>query len=192
VDSSNEGPRYCVACHLTTQSVATWGTEYNAFRTAMQTGDFGSFDFSILTDHIGKNPGNQIDSPFFVHQVAGLGSGLFLFDDQGAPVNPLDNNANRAGAGGVAPSANFDPARVALNLDRVVSENGRSNASSNHALFDPTPTPNLRDGAIDPAMAGPMGSTLLRMLADPANGRVLDSWIDADGVVRGDATNVIN
>lgn len=192
VDSANEGPRYCVACHLTEDAIANHGTEYQAFRTAMQTGDFGSLDFDLLRDHIGRNPGNQLDSPFFVHQVAGLGSGLFLFDDQGAPVNPLDDEANRAGAGGVAPSANFDPARVALNLDRVVSENGRSNASSNHALFDSTPTPNLRDGALDPAMAGPLGATLLRRLADPTNGRVLDSWIDADGVIRGDATNVID
>jgi hypothetical protein len=192
VTNQNEGPRYCVSCHLTDNSMATYGTEYNAFRTAMQNGDFASLDYNVLRDHIGSNPGNQIDSPFFVHQVAGLGSGLFLFDDQGAPVNPLDNDANRAGAGGVAPSASYDPNRAALNLDRVVSENGVSNASSNHALFDSTPSPNLRDGATDPSMAGPMGMTLLRLLTDPTNGRVLDSWIDADGVVRGDAGNVID
>lgn len=187
VASDKEGPRYCVACHLTDEAIANHGTEYAAFRTALQTGDFGSLDFNTLRDHIGSNPGNQLNSPFFVHQVAGLGSGLFLFDDQGAPVNPLDNNANRAGAGGVAPSANFDPNRVALNLDRVVGENGVSNASSNHALLDGSPTPNLRDGATDPNMAGPLGMTLLEMLADPVNGRVLDSWIDADGNLGGDA-----
>ena len=192
VEQEKEGPRYCVACHLTDDAITNYGVEYAAFRTAMQTGDFGSLDFNDLRDHIGLNPGNQMDSPFFVHQVAGLGSGLFLFDDQGAPVNPLDDEANRAGAGGVAPSANFDPNRVALNLDRVVSENGRSNASSNHALYESTPVPNLRDGALDPEMAGPLGATLLEMLTDPVNGRVLDSWIDADGVVKGDATNVIN
>lgn len=192
VTAENEGPRYCVACHLTDNAIANHGTEYAAFRTAMQTGDFDSLDFNILRDHIGSNPGNQLDSPFFVHQVAGLGSGLFLFDDQGAPVNPLDNEANRAGAGGTAPSANFDTNRVALNLDRVVSENGRSNASSNHALFDPNAAPGLRDGAVDPAMAGPMGQTLLEMLTDPVNGRVLDSWIDADGVLRGNAQTHID
>lgn len=192
VESTKEGPRYCVACHLTEDAIANHGPAYQAFRTAMQTGDFASLDFSVLRDHIGRNPGNQIDSPFFVHQVAGLGSGLFLFDDQGGPVNPLDNEPNRAGAGGQAPSATYDPARVALNLDRVVGENGRSNASSNHALFDPSPSPNLRDGANDPTMAGPLGASILRMLTDPVNGRVLDSWIDADGVVRGDATNVID
>ncbi|QDV05767.1 hypothetical protein Poly30_12690 [Planctomycetes bacterium Poly30] len=192
VTAEDEGPRYCVSCHLTDHSIATYGTEYAAFRTAMQTGDFASLDYNLLRDHIGSNPGNQIDSPFFVHQVAGLGSGLFLFDGQGAPVNPLDNDANRAGAGGAAPATTYDPNRSALNLDRVVSENGVSNASSNHALYDSTPTPNLRDGATDPTMAGPMGMTLLQMLTDPTNGRVLDSWIDADGIVRGDATSVID
>ncbi len=192
VTDTDEGPRYCVACHLTDNSIANFGAEYDAFRTAMQTGDVAGLDFNILRDHIGSNPGNQLDSPFFVHQVAGLGSGLFLFDDQGGPVNPLDNDENRAGAGGTAPSANYDPANAALNLDRVVAENGVSNASSNHALFDPAPNPNLRDGAVDPTMAGPMGMTLLQMLTDPTNGRVLDSWLDADGVVRGDATTVID
>ena len=104
----------------------------------------------------------------------------------------MDDDENRAGAGGVAPSANYNPANAALNLDRVVSEDGVSNASSNHALFEPVPNPNLRDGATDPAMAGPMGMTLLRMLTDPVDGRVLDAWIDADGVVRGNATSVID
>lgn len=192
VEPTKEGPRYCVACHLTTESVTNYGAIYNTFRTAMQTGDFGTFDFNILRDHIGLNPGNDLDSPFFVHQVAGLGSGLFLFDGQGAPVNPLDNNADRAGAGGTAPAGAFDPTRVALNLDRVVSENGRSNASSNHALYDSTPVPNLRDGALDPEMAGPLGMTLLEMLTDPVNGRVLDSWLDAAATIKGDAGNVVD
>lgn len=192
VASDKEGPRYCVACHLTSDAITNYGVQYAAFRTALQTGDFASLDFPELRDHIGLNPGNQMDSPFFVHQVAGLGSGLFLFDDQGGPVNDLDTFAGRPGARNTAPAGNFDPANVALNLDRVVSENGRSNASSAHALFDSTPTPNLRDGATDPEMAGPLGMTILQMLTDPVNGRVLDSWIDADGVVKGDATNVID
>lgn len=192
VQPTAEGPRYCVACHMTTQGIANYGTEYDAFRTALQTGDFASLNFNLLTDHIGKNPGNQIDSPFFVHQVAGLGSGLFLFDDQGAPVNPLDDDDNRAGAGGTAPQDTYDPNRVALNLDRVVGEDGVSRASSNHQRLDPAALPDLRDGALDPEMAGPLGMSLLRMMTDPINGRVLDSWIDADGVVRGDATNVID
>jgi hypothetical protein len=37
--------------------------------------------------------------------VAGLGTGLFLFDVNGAPVNPLDNFAGRKGAGGIAPAS---------------------------------------------------------------------------------------
>ena len=96
-----------------------------------------------------------------MHQVAGLGSGLFLFDSAGAAVNPLDQNANRYGTDGVAPAASFDPLRVALNLDRVVEPNGVSNGSSNHALFAPGVGPNLRDGALDPDMAGPLGAIAL-------------------------------
>ena len=30
VDSANEGPRYCVACHLTDAGLATYGAEYTA------------------------------------------------------------------------------------------------------------------------------------------------------------------
>jgi len=188
VTAQNEGPRYCVACHLTENAITNHGAAYDAFRTALEAGDFGSLDYPLLRQHIGQNPGNQLDSPFFVHQVAGLGSGLFLFDDNGAAVNPLDQNANRYGTEGVAPAANFNPARVTLNLDRVVEPNGVSNGSSNHALENPGVGPNLRDGATDPDMAGPLGATLLRRLTDPANGLVLDSWIDADGVLRGGAT----
>ncbi|MEZ6016653.1 MAG: hypothetical protein R3F49_16160 [Planctomycetota bacterium] len=187
VDAENEGPRYCVACHLTTDAVANYGAEYDAFRAALESGDFGALDYPLLKQHIGQNPGNQLNSPFFVHQVAGLGSGLFLFDSNGAAVNPLDQNANRYGTDGVAPATNFDPGRVTLNLDRVVEPNGVSNGSSNHALLDPTTGPNLRDGALDPAMAGPLGATLLRKLTDPQHGLVLDSWIDADGAAGGDA-----
>ena len=47
---------------------------------------------------------------------------------------------------------------------RVVNEDGTSNASSNHAMVNPGVGPNLRDGAGDPNMAGPLGQTLLRML----------------------------
>jgi hypothetical protein len=188
VDAENEGPRYCVACHLTTDALANHGAAYDAFRTAISTGNFGALDYPLLRQHIGQNPGNQLNSPFFVHQVAGLGSGLFLFDSNGAAVNPLDQNANRYGTDGVAPSTNFDPGRVSLNLDRVVEPNGVSNGSSNHALMQPVVGPNLRDGALDPNMAGPLGATLLRKLTDPVNGVVLDSWIDANGALGGDAS----
>ena len=192
VDNDDEGPRYCVACHLTDEAIANYGTEYNAFRTALQTGDYGALDHNLLRDHIGSNPGNQLNSPFLVHQVAGLGSGLFTFDEFGAPVNRLDFFAGRPGAGNVAPANRYNPAFIDLDLDRVVNEDGSTNASSNHMLLDPGVGPNLRQGADDPNMAGPLGSPLTRMMTDPAGGAVLNSWYDADGQPQGDASNHIN
>ena len=193
VDSSNEGPRYCVACHLTDDAITNFGTQYDAFRTAMATNDFASLDYTLLANHIGANPGNQLNSPFWVHMVSGLGSGLFLFNEDGGPVNPIDNNANRFGAGGVAPSANFNPADVRYNLDRIVNPDGSSAGGNNHVFLDPSgPGPALRDGATNPLLAGPLGATILEMLTDPTSGVVLDSWINADGTLEGDApTHVV-
>lgn len=187
VDAQNEGPRYCVACHMTESSIASFGPQYDAFRAALEARDYGALDFDLLQDHFGSNTGNQIDSPLWAHMAAGLGTGLFLFDENGAPVNPLDTFAGRKGADGVAPASIFDPARVDLDLDRVVEPDGRSNASSNHAWMDPSHGPALRDGALDPEMAGPLGATLVRLLADPVNGLVLDSWLDANGAPHGGA-----
>ena len=186
VDSNNEGPRYCVSCHLTDDAITNFGTDYNNFRTAMATGDYGTLDFGLLRDHIGKNPGNQLNSPMWVHMVAGLGSGLFLFDQYGGPVNPLDNNANRVGAQGVAPAANFDPANVRFDLDRIVLEDGTATGSNTHPMLDLNAT--RRDGASHEHLAGPMGETLVELLANPATGIVLDSWLDADGGKQGDAS----
>ncbi|MBX3462245.1 MAG: hypothetical protein KF830_03670 [Planctomycetes bacterium] len=191
VTATNEGPRYCVACHLTDNSVATHGAAYAQFRTRLAANDFANLDYNLLKVHIGRNPGNQLDSPFFVHMVAGLGTGLFLFDQNGGAQNPLDANPNRYGSDGVAPKDQFDPAAVRYDLDRVVDPNGVANGSSNQAMLQPIVGPNRRDGAADPGMAGPLGSTLARRLADPATGIVLDSWIDADGVPRGGAGAVI-
>ena len=61
-----------------------------------------------------------MNSPLWVHMVAGLGSGLFLFDEDGCPENPLDNDSNRAGCDGNAPATHFDPADAAFDLDRIV------------------------------------------------------------------------
>ena len=141
VSSTNEGPRYCVACHLTDRGMAEFGTEYSAFYTALQTGNYAALDltmFGRMRDQIGLNPGNQIDSPFFVHQVAGLGSGLFTFDEFGAPVNRLDAFAGRPGAGNVAPANNYNAGRISLDLDRIVNEDGTTNAASNHAMVSGT------------------------------------------------------
>jgi len=190
VTGSLEGPRYCVACHLTDSGMAAYGAEYAAFRTAMSTEDYASLNYSVLTDHFGRNPGNQLNSPLWVHMVAGLGTGLFLFDDQGRPINPIDNDPNRKGSN-AAPSSYYNPALVALNLDRVVDETGLALASSNHAMNGGVAS-TLRDGATDPTMAGPLGATLIQRLTDPATGIVLDSWVDANGNLGGDAgTNMV-
>ncbi|HLU40014.1 MAG TPA: hypothetical protein VK081_11545 [Planctomycetota bacterium] len=191
VDAQNEGPRYCVACHLTTDGLAQYGSYYQTWRAAMAADDYAALDFNVLQQHFGRNPGNQLNSPLFVHMVAGLGSGVFLFDANGAPVNPLDTNANRVGAEGIAPANNFDLQRVALNLDKIVRPDGFPLASNAHPLFAPGQGPNRRDGAPDPNMCGPLGATLIRRLTDPDQGIVLDSWLDADGVARGQAGNYV-
>ena len=191
VTAQNEGPRYCVACHLTDEGITNFSAQYDTFRTALATNDFASLDFPLMRDHIGLNPGNQMNSPLWVHMVAGLGSGLFLFDEDGCPENPLDNDANRAGCNGTAPSADFDPADAFFNMDRVVDGAGASTGSSNHPLMLGPPVPNLRDGAANLNLAGPLGSTLVQMLTDPVGGLVLDSWFDADGAPQGDANTFL-
>lgn len=192
VDAQKEGPRYCVACHLSDDALTNYGAEYATFRTAMANDDFASLDFPFLRQHFGRNTGNQMNSPVWAHMAAGLGTGLFLFDEFGAPINPLDNFAGRVGAGGVAPSASFDVNRVRLSLDRIVNSVGQAKGSNTHAWLTTALTallgPNLRDGATDPTLAGPLGATLVRKLTDPATGIVLDSWLDANGASQGDAS----
>jgi len=155
----------------------------------MNTGNFGALDFTLLQQHFGRNPGNPMNSPFYPHMVAGLGTGLFLFDANGSPVNRLDNFAGRKGALGIAPATIFDPARVTLNLDRIVEPSGLANGSNNHTWLTSGAAqgPLLRDGALDTELAGPLGASLIRRLTDPATGIVLDSWIDANGAPQGDA-----
>ena len=188
--STNEGPRYCASCHLTTEGLANYGTQYDQFRTAMENGDWGALNFGMLQEHIGQNTSNDMNSPMWVHMVAGLGSGLYLFDENGGAVNPLDDNANRYGSGGTAPSANFDPARVRYVLDRLVEPDGTANSSSSHARLDGQT--NLRLGALNPRLAGPLGADLVHRLTDPTTGIVLDSWLDADGAPQGDAYDFLN
>lgn len=190
VTPTNEGPRYCVSCHLTDEGMANYGAEYTALRTALADPSLTGLDnnmFQTLKAHIGQNPGNQLNSPLWVHMVSGLGSGLFLMDENGAPVNPLDTNDDRAGSGGVAPAITFDLANVAYNLDRMVEPDGSSNSSSNHPMQQAGIGTVLRLGADNPNMSGPLGSDLIRKLTDPATGIVLDSWIDADGNLGGSA-----
>ncbi|HTF86946.1 MAG TPA: hypothetical protein VK843_00960 [Planctomycetota bacterium] len=195
VTTQNEGPRYCTACHLSTESLANYGTEYDTFRTAMANDNYAALDFQFLKQHFGQNTGNQINSPVWAHMAAGLGTGLFLFDEFGAPINPLDTNPNRVGAGGIAPAANFNINRVRLNLDRIVNTSGVAKGSNNHAwlttAFNALLGANLRDGASDMQLAGPLGTTLIRKLSDPTTGIVLDSWLDADSASHGGATPLV-
>ncbi len=188
VSKTMEGPRYCVSCHLTTKAITDYGPAYNTFRTALATNNFAAVDFNLLKVEIGQNPGNQRNSPFFVHMAAGLGTGLFLFDQNGFPVNPLDTNPNRANnLAQKSPKDIFNLANVRYNLDRIVGTTGVSMASNNHPMLDPTQTLNLRTGSLDPKMAGPLGSALIQKLTDPVNGLVLNSWITADGTLGGGA-----
>jgi hypothetical protein len=187
VTATQEGPRYCVACHLTTEGMTNFGTLYEEFRTNMANNRFDLLNFNTLRQHFGQNPGNQMNSPLWVHMVAGLGSGIWLFNADGGPLNPLDNNDNRVGSEGVSPADQFGTVPVRFNLDKIVDANGRETASSNHTFIGPGPGPSLRDGAINPNLIGPLGATLIGKLTDPATGIVLDSWLDANGVSHGTA-----
>lgn len=188
VTATNEGPRYCVACHNTDKGMQDFGTQYAAFKSAIENNEFDKLDFQLLKQHIGQNPGNQLNSPIWVHMVAGLGSGLYLFDENGCAVNPLDTDANRFGCDGNAPASNFDPGRVFFNLDRIVDNNGVANGSSNHPMLLPGVGPYRRDNALNPRLSGPLGKTLIDRLTDPASGCRLDSWLDANGDLQGDAS----
>ena len=194
VNAQNEGVRNCVACHLNDESLANFGTEYNTMRAALATGtpaSLANLDFPLLQSHIGLNTGNQLNSPLWVHMVAGLGTGLFLFDQNGGAVNPLDDDANRVGSGGTSPKDQFDLNNVFFDLDRLVESNGVSNGSSNHPMDNPGGAPFNRDGAADQELSGPLGTTLIQRLTDPATGIVLDSWFDANGTPQGDASLVV-
>jgi hypothetical protein len=192
VEPLNEGPRYCVSCHLTDEGLTNWGAEYDTMRTALATGDFASLDFNLLKQHIGENPGNQLNSPLWVHMVAGLGSGLFLFDEDGCPVNPLDNDDQRFGCQGQSPQSRFAQTGftpVVFDLDRIVEEDGTSTGSNSHPMLNGA-TSTLRD-APGNGIAGPLGSATIQKLVDPVTGTVLDSWLDADGATGGTASDFV-
>ena len=193
VSATQEGPRYCVSCHLTTTGLNDFGlAAYNSFRTDLQANDFSNLDFAQLQEQIGENTGNQKNSPLWVHMVAGLGTGLFLFDENGCAVNPLDDNEDRFGCNDVAPATVYDALTVnadaAFNLDKIVDFLGVSAGSNNHPLLVPNPATNLRDGSSFPNLSGPLGATMIERLTDPATGILLDSWLDADSNQQGDAS----
>lgn len=187
VTATNEGARNCVACHLSTGGLAAFGAEYDRFCMAMASDDFAILDFNLLQTHFGRNPSNQLNSSRWGHAVVALGSGLYLFDGNGAAVNPLDDNDNRVGSDGTSPADSFDLALVRFNLDRLVQSHGQSNSSSNHPLAEGVASATRRDGAGNQAMAGPLGAGLNQKLTDPVNGVVLGSWIDADDLKQGNA-----
>jgi len=198
VDADNEGPRYCVACHLNTDSMNNFGADYEVFFDAYVNRDYVTIENEIglanLAEFIGENTGNQNNNPYFVHMAAGLGTALFLFDANGCPINPVDDNADRFFCEGTAPAENFanvDLANdVAYDLDSIVNTNGIKLASTTHPMLEATFT-QLRDGALHPNLAGPLGASMITKLADPNFGVILDSWIDADGAAQGDAADYL-
>ena len=191
IDDTREGPRYCNACHLTDSGLTLHRAEYDSFRAALASGTYSALDFDVLLQHFGNNTNNTLDSPLWVHAAAGLGSGLFLFDENGCAVNPIDDNDNRVGCDGLSPADRFDILSARFDLDKIVDPFGVSTASSNHLLLSNTPSP-LRDGANDPEFSGPLGATLLLRLTDPDTGIVLDSWLDSDGAVQGNAGDYVD
>jgi hypothetical protein len=193
VDSNNEGPRYCVACHLTTEGMTNFGPQYTTLRTALQGGtpaSLSNLDWPLLQQHIGRNTGNSMNSPLWVHMAAGLGSGLFLFDDKGCAVNDLDTDINRKGCDTGSPKANFDINNVVYDLDRIVLEDGTPTGSNNHPTDDQVLGAANRGGAL---MSGPLSGPMILRLTDPnpAVGIHLDSWLGANGEVQGQASNFI-
>ncbi len=194
VDTDNEGPRYCNACHLTQNAIDNFGADYATFFAAYQARDYATIDNDIglanLANFIGQNTNNQNDNPYFVHMAAGLGTALFLFDADGCPVNPVDNNANRFFCQGNAPADIFDINNVAYDLDRIVEPTGVQNSSTAHPMLEATFT-QLRSGALQPNISGPLGANMITKLADPNFAVILDSWIDSDGAAQGGANNFL-
>jgi hypothetical protein len=197
--ATDEGGKQCVVCHLNTAQIDNFGADYAAYyanmRASALNGDYAFLVndnlFPVLQQHIGQNTNNHLNSPYFVHMTAGLGTGLLLVDANGCPVNPLDNNANRFFCNGVAPAAQFNIANAAYSLDGVVELSGVANASFTKPLIDLARGVPLRAGGQEPTLSGPMGGELLFKLADPNTTLILDSWIDANGAPQGDAANFV-
>lgn len=193
-DTKMEGARYCVSCHLTTQGMTDFGTEYATLRSALQGGtpaSLANLDFPTLQQHIGRNTGNDMNSPLWVHMAAGLGSGLFLFDENGCPVNDLDQDANRKGCDDGSPKDNFDITRAVYDLDRIVLEDGTPTGSNNHPTDDQVLGATNRNGD---RMSGPLSGAMIRALTDPnpAIGIHLDSWLGANGEIQGKANTFVS
>ncbi|MCB9677087.1 MAG: hypothetical protein H6737_18365 [Alphaproteobacteria bacterium] len=189
VDNSNEGPRYCNSCHL---NVDMDFNTYAAFKDAYLNGDYANLDFNLLQAVIGQGTNNANNDAIWVHMVSGQGSGLFAFDANGCPVNPLDANANRQFCQNQAPADTFADQvnNIVYDLDKLVEPTGVSNGSSGHPLLNGGQSLN-RIGARAPGIAGPLGIDLLERLTNENVGLILDSYIDSNGAAQGNAANYI-
>jgi hypothetical protein len=205
--AAHEGVRSCQSCHLTAAALSgdynadgvSNAQDYDAYVARYLDGnDFDGMNqpidaeggsattlFEVLKDVIGRNTGNQLNHPIYVAMNAGLGTGLFLFDADGCPVNPLDTHTRAFCAG--APANGFAAAEVAYDLDRAVERSGAENVSTSRPAHTATVASSLRDGSLDPSKAGPLGASVLERLTHPTTGLVLDAWIGPEGTPEGDA-----
>jgi hypothetical protein len=194
VTDDNEGTRQCVECHLNVDQLANFA-DYPNFYTQYIVNQNYNFlvdnnVFATQIANIGQNTHNANNNPYWVAMVAGLGTGMLLMDANGCPVNPIDANANRQFCQNVAPADQFNINNVAYDLDRVVQVNGTANASFTKPLLN-TQGVILRSGSQDATLSGPLGGDILVKLADPAAGRILDSYLDSNGNAQGGAANFI-
>ena len=191
---ANEGGTECVACHLNEAQIANFDAngEYTQYFADIENRNYAGVNFNLLQVEIGQNTNNQRNNPYYVHMVAGLGTGLMLADQFGCPVNPLDNNANRIFCQNGAPAANFDLNNVVYDWDKVAEATGSSNVSLTKPIHaESAALGNSLRGLGGPGLAGPMSPALIQKLADPAAGVILDSWIDANAAAQGNAANFL-
>jgi hypothetical protein len=187
-----EGSKNCVACHLNTAQQANFNAnaEYTTYYADIENNNINNLNFALLQQHIGQNTNNHLNSPYYVHMTAGLGTGLLYADADGCPVNPLDNNANRIYCVNGAPAANFNANNVVANWDKVTQATGVANVSLTKPILDVASGVPLR-GQGQATLSGPLNPTLLSKLADPVLGLTLDSWIDANAAAQGNAANFL-
>ncbi|MEQ1566947.1 MAG: hypothetical protein ABMA64_14995 [Myxococcota bacterium] len=186
-----EGGKQCAACHMNTAQIANFDAngEYTQYYADIEDRNYANLDYALLQQHIGLNTNNALNSPYYVHMVAGLGTGLLTSDNVGCPTNPLDNNPNRIYCNNGAPAANFDPNDIVYDWDKATEATGVGNVSMSRPILDVSGIA-LRGGGA-PTLSGPLNANLLSKLADPNVGLVLDSWVDANGQAQGSAANFI-
>ncbi|MEQ1568953.1 MAG: hypothetical protein ABMA64_25165 [Myxococcota bacterium] len=187
-----EGSKNCVACHLNDAQIANFdaNAEYTTYFADIENRNYAGVNFALLQQHIGQNTNNHLNSPYYVHMTAGLGTGLLLADADGCPVNPLDANPNRIYCVNGAPADNFDLNNVVYDWDKVAEYTGASNVSLTKPILDLAAGVPLR-GQGGSTLSGPLNPNLLSKLADPTVGLVLDSWIDANAAAGGNAADFL-